>query len=227
MDWETLADAEKSELAGFEELVTEMMEFVAKCIGEPRYYQEIFVQAKKLLMVNVGFTFLKTTAMEREKMVNDSDDFVHLALDTCDKQRSGIIKTQAAKILEALCDHIEGSTSFLAVFACKALDWALQGKPNLDTAEGEYIAVLQQVKDSVFLRNYSPEEIADCCMMALTMVSYIIPKRPDLVRIFDETMYRNFDKMTAKETILLRSRLCLLLGYYADMVFMKAPAASS
>lgn len=170
-------------------------------------------------MVNIGFTFLKTTAKERESMINDSDDFVHLALDTCDKQRSGIIKTQAAKILESMCDSIEGSTSFLAVFACKSLDWALQGKPNLENAQGEYVMLLQSMKDSVFLANYSPEEIADCSMMALTMVSYIIPKRPDLVRIFDETMYNNYDKMTAKETILLRARLCLLLGYYADMVF--------
>jgi len=76
-------------------------------------------------MVNLGFTFLRTTRTEREKMVTDSDDFVHLALDTCDKQKSGIIKTQAAKLIESLCDNIEGSTSFLAVFACKALNWAL------------------------------------------------------------------------------------------------------
>lgn len=123
VDWETEAANEENRV--FEELVVEMLDFIAKCIQEPKLYADKFNNQKRQFLVSLGFTFLKTTASEREKMISDSDDFVHLALDTCDKQKSGIIKTQAGKIIESFCDHIEGSTSFLAVFACKSLDWAL------------------------------------------------------------------------------------------------------
>ena len=43
LDWESLANSEDPDHMGFEELVTEMMELVAKCINEPKFYQEIFV----------------------------------------------------------------------------------------------------------------------------------------------------------------------------------------
>jgi hypothetical protein len=107
----------------------------------------------------------------------------------------------------------------LAIFSCKALNWALHGKPPIENSTDEFDKILEPFIQERFLKEYSPEDIADCCMMALTMVSYIIPKRVDLVKIFDDTLNDNFDKITSSETILLRSRLCLLLGYYADMVF--------
>ena len=37
-------------------------------------------------------------------MIEGADEFVNLALDTCDKQRSMVIKTQGAKLLEAILD---------------------------------------------------------------------------------------------------------------------------
>jgi hypothetical protein len=206
-------------------MMVEMMEFIAKCTCEPKHYQDFFIPVKRQIIVNVGLTFLKTTAGERVKMVEDSDDFVHLALDTCDKQKSGIVKSQAAKILEGLCDNIEGSTSFMAVFTCKALTWALKGKPQVST--GDDLEVLMPFLDSYMMANFQPEDIADVCMLALTMVSYIIPKRADLVMIFDQSLSQNFDIITSTENILLRSRMCLLLGYYADMIFMPSVNADN
>jgi len=84
-DWETIVADQQENNRGYEELIVEMLEFLVKCISEPKHYQEIFVSSRRLLMVNLGFTFLRTTRQERERMVSDSDDFVHLALDTCDK----------------------------------------------------------------------------------------------------------------------------------------------
>jgi hypothetical protein len=49
-------------------------------------------------------------------MINDPDQFVNLALDTCDKQSSKVIKTQGAKLLEAICDNIDGSITFTTLF---------------------------------------------------------------------------------------------------------------
>ncbi len=48
----------------------------------------------------------------------DPDQFVNLALDTCDKQKSKVVKTQGAKLLEAICDNIDGAVSFITMFCC-------------------------------------------------------------------------------------------------------------
>lgn len=51
-------------------------------------------------------------------MTKDPEQFVSLALDTCDKQQSKVVKTQAAKLLEAICDNIDGAVSFITLFCC-------------------------------------------------------------------------------------------------------------
>jgi chaperonin cofactor prefoldin len=66
------------------------------------------------LILDVCFNFIKTTENERQQMIDDPKDFVNLALDTCDKQQSMIVKTQAAKVLEAICDNIDGAITLAA-----------------------------------------------------------------------------------------------------------------
>lgn len=61
---------------------------------------------------------MRTTQPEYEQMIKDPEQFVALALDTCDKQKSRVVKTQAAKLLEAFCDNIDGATSFVTLFCC-------------------------------------------------------------------------------------------------------------
>ena len=53
-----------------------------------------------------------------EMMTADPDQFVQLSLDICDKQKSRVAKTHAAKLLEAICDSIDGAVSFVTLFAC-------------------------------------------------------------------------------------------------------------
>lgn len=54
-------------------------------------------------------------------MASDPDQFVSLALDTCDKQKSRVVKTHAAKLLETLCDSVDGAVSFVTLFCCQSL----------------------------------------------------------------------------------------------------------
>lgn len=49
-------------------------------------------------------------------MIKDPDEFVNLALDTCDKQSSKVVKTQGAKLLESICDNIDGAITFVTLF---------------------------------------------------------------------------------------------------------------
>ncbi len=81
---------------------------------------------KKNLLVNVCLTLMRTMEEEQKLIENDPDEFVQLALDTCDKQRSQITKTQAAKLLESISDHIDGAISYTCIFCCHAISYSLK-----------------------------------------------------------------------------------------------------
>jgi hypothetical protein len=65
----------------------------------------------------VIYPFICTSPKEFEQMTEEPDEFVNIALDTVDKQSSNILKTNVASLLESLCDHIDGSTSFISQIA--------------------------------------------------------------------------------------------------------------
>jgi hypothetical protein len=55
--------------------------------------------------------------------------------------------------------------------------------------------------------------------MALTGISYVLPRRADLVPIFEGVLDKNIDVILTSESLILKARMSLLLGYYADMLF--------
>lgn len=67
----------------------------------------------------------------------------------------------------------------------------------------------------------------ETCLVALTTISYILPRRTDLVPIFEEVLALNIDRILGVGSgpdisiILMKVRMSLLLGYYADMLFVK------
>lgn len=67
--------------------------------------------------------------------------------------------------------------------------------------------------------------------MALTTISYILPRRTDLVPIFEEVLATNIDRILGIGAnaeigvVLMKVRMSLLLGYYADMLFTKYESA--
>ena len=69
---------------------------------------------------------MQTQSQEAELVLNDPSEFVNLALDCCDKQKSLIIKSQACKLLEHMCDNVDGAATCVSTFACNAINLALQ-----------------------------------------------------------------------------------------------------
>jgi hypothetical protein len=61
-------------------------------ISEKESY-DIFSQNYRQLLVIVALFMMKTTKNELEQMRKDAEQFINLALDTCDKQKSKVIKT--------------------------------------------------------------------------------------------------------------------------------------
>ena len=84
-----------------------------------------------------------------------------------------------------------------------------------------------------FLTNSEPEFIVDSCLVALTVMSYILPERKDLSKIFTDTIeinvnellerkliLDNFSNIQVAKAVIMRSRLSLLMGYYGDLLFV-------
>mmetsp|Transcript_3434 Transcript_3434/g.2419 ORF Transcript_3434/g.2419 Transcript_3434/m.2419 type:complete len:224 (+) Transcript_3434:713-1384(+) len=99
------------------QIVVECTELLSILINDKTYY-DTFAQYYKNLLIQVAMILLKTPPKEMEEMVSDPQAFVVLALDTCDKQSFKVLKTQGAKLLEAICDNIDGAVSFITFFCC-------------------------------------------------------------------------------------------------------------
>jgi|LauGreDrversion4_2_1035121.scaffolds.fasta_scaffold45979_2 hypothetical protein len=59
--------------------------------------------------------------------------------------------------------------------------------------------------------------------MVFSALSKPISKRRDLLSMFEKTLNRNLDYILGQNSILLRSRVCLMLGYYLDILFNDYP----
>jgi hypothetical protein len=60
----------------------------------------------------------------------------------------------------------------------------------------------------------STEIAVETCLVALTMISYALPSYTDMKMLLNETITNNIDMLLSEESILIRCRMCLLLGYY-------------
>lgn len=70
-------------------------------------------------------------------MINQPEQFVQLALDTCDNHKFGVIKTQTAKLIEALVDNIDGAVSTFVNFISQAIDFVMGYEVLLRESEEE------------------------------------------------------------------------------------------
>jgi hypothetical protein len=57
---------------------------LSKCGGQTEFYP-FFADNKKLLVFDVIFPLLRCSATEQELMRSTPEEFINLALDTCDK----------------------------------------------------------------------------------------------------------------------------------------------
>ncbi len=99
------------------DLIIECVELLTILVGEKEFY-ELYTMYQRPLIYEVALWMMQTTPAEIEQMHKDPEQFMNLALDTCDKQKSEVIKTQGAKLLEAICDNIDGAVSFVTMFCC-------------------------------------------------------------------------------------------------------------
>ena len=68
------------------------METLSLFVSDKDFFQ-IIVDKQRDLLVCVCLNLMRTSAIEYEQMTSDPEGFVNLALDTCDKQKSRVVKT--------------------------------------------------------------------------------------------------------------------------------------
>ena len=182
-----------------------------------RMFCDFFAKVRAKIIWDILLMLLTTSEKEEMDAVEDPKEFISLAIDVWDKQESKTVKTQAAKWLEAFADKIDGSISFLSMFCIQAIDWYINEKQNNIQSRMNYLVLIEFFKHK-FLSHNRPEIIIETWLMSLTIVSYLLPKRVDIIAALDVILKRNLEPLITSH-ILIQSRLALFLGYFADILF--------
>jgi hypothetical protein len=103
------------------ELIVQLLDVIIIASGQSPF-QEVFIQNKGKLLVSVCLNLIKTSEVEADLIFEDATEFVNLAIDSCDKQKSETPKTHACKLFESMCDNVDGSTTLAALFCCNAIN---------------------------------------------------------------------------------------------------------
>jgi hypothetical protein len=80
--------------------------------------------------------------------------------------------------MEVLCDHIDGTLTFIANFTLQALEFSIIND-DLNSI-GVTFPNLVIFKDSHFLAVVKQEIRVDTCLLVLSVLSYLITRRLDL-----------------------------------------------
>ncbi|CAD8063570.1 unnamed protein product [Paramecium primaurelia] len=202
-------------------IITYILKLLANLGSQTEQYQ-IFSDSKVPLITDVIYPYLITSQQEYQKMNEEPEEFVNLALDTVDKQESDIPKTAAAQLLETLCDHIDGSTTFLANLAVIITQNAinnLSSKPvSLNEQQQTFI---QAISDKKLFTEYNAVDRIESSLIVLTIMSYLIQKRFDIVSMMEQLLTENLIFFQNIQHQIIKVRFSLFFGYYCDNLFKK------
>jgi len=198
-------------------LLLEALKFLTKLSLEKELYSA-FLNRRPYLVVDVCFPLLRTGTQEIVDMQEDPDQFANLALDTCQRQEFETVKTQAAQFLEQLCQNIDGYLSFTIFMCLQMIDFSL-ASDNVPEIPQKYPR-LKDYQNSSILANTSSETRVETCILVLSVISYQMDTRDDLLRPI-ERMFAGYHEYFAgaDPSPLLQSRLCLFFGFYINHLY--------
>lgn len=102
-------------------MIIEMLDTLCTAASFDEFNDKYF-QLLPNLILDVCFILIRTTQSERDNMYENPQEFVNLALDTCEGQESKSVKTQAAKLFEALADNINGALTLTTFFSLQFIN---------------------------------------------------------------------------------------------------------
>lgn len=198
--------------------ITSLLATLCSMLEDNGFYP-FFSANKSSFIVNIILLLMRSTQHERQMLITEPQEFVNLGLDTCDKQSSRVPKTEAAKLLESICDHIDGAITYVMRFCCEAVHCATAAQPAEELKQSPLLGQFQ----NNFLTKSTPEEIVETCLIVIADLSYAITTRNDVFLLLDNLMRKRFKELFASPSVLIRCRLALLLEYYIDKIYENAP----
>ena len=166
-------------------------------------------------------------------MYDNPQEFVNLALDTCDKQQSGTVKTQAAKLFEGLCDNIDGAVSLTSFFCIQALNMTLSKETSKEALNFTDFAAnidgshQHLIENCSFVKHSKPDVVVDASITVLGLLSYVHSKKQyQSVFVCIERVFQYYiEEILTNESKLVKCRYALFLGYLIDVLFKDQPQA--
>jgi hypothetical protein len=195
-------------------VLVEILALLFKTVSDRSFYTT-YANYARTLIVQVCLTLLKVTEADLISFIETPQEFVAAATDVCERQESETYKTASAKLLEGLCDYIDGILSFTVSFVIQAIDFALTGKDF--TLISNYKLLEPFAQSSLLAAKH--EHIADVGLVVLCIISYALEKRKDLMKALEELLRVHLQSLVQAKSGLLNSRLCLLFYFYCSSIF--------
>ncbi len=128
-------------------------------------------------MIDIILPLLRSTTRELNDFTQNQSEFVNFSLDTCTGQESQTAKTQAAQLLEYLCENIDGSLTYIVHLLVNIMEFTIsfesQGEVN--------IPFEQDIINSKFMNQTEPKIRLETCLVALSTINYFFCDRDDLM----------------------------------------------
>ncbi|CAD8201259.1 unnamed protein product [Paramecium pentaurelia] len=202
-------------------ILSSMLRLLAHLGGQTELYH-YFQESKGLLITDIIYPFLITTKNEYQLMKEQPEEFVNIALDVVDKQESDLPKTAATTLLETLCDHIDGSTSYLAQMAIVVISSAILelSQSQLSKQQQQIILTdIQQISDKKLFQEFTAVDRIESSLMILAIISYLVQKRQDIIQLMEQLLQSNLLFFTNTTEQIIKVRFALFFGYYCDNLF--------
>ncbi|CAI2373188.1 unnamed protein product [Moneuplotes crassus] len=185
--------------------------------SKSKFYADLLARTRGKMIAEVLIVFLSTPDKEKDDAQDNPGEFLHLAIDVCDKQESQTVKSQAAKCLEAICSKVDGCVSFTSMFCIQAIDCYINGN-HLEQENRMHYLILHEFYDKDFLSKNSEDVIIEACLSSLSIISHLLAPRKDVLFSLDSMLKRNLDQLT-QGPMLVQARLALFYGYFTDILF--------
>ncbi|CAD8204480.1 unnamed protein product [Paramecium pentaurelia] len=202
-------------------ILSSILRLLAHLGGQAELYPQ-FQDSKNPLITDIIYPFLITTKTEYQIMKDQPEEFVNIALDVVDKQESDLPKTAATTLLETLCDHIDGSTSFLAQMAIIIISSAILelSQSQLNKQQQQIIlADIQKISNKKLFQEFTPVDRIESSLMILTIISYLVQRRQDIIQLMEQLLQQNLQFFTNTTEQIIKVRFALFFGYYCDNLF--------
>ncbi|EGR28514.1 hypothetical protein IMG5_173700 [Ichthyophthirius multifiliis] len=198
-------------------LIIECLKLCSHCCEQSEFYQ-LFQESARILLLEVIFPLMCTSQAEQDTFLTNPEEFVRFSLDTCDRQLSYTYKCASAKLLETICDYIDGFETIVSLLLLQIMSASISCE-NLESMDSQFPS-LSIFKSTVFLSKCPREKRIETCLIGLSVLSYLTPKRLDIVAQIELLIKNQINFFFNKDlNPIIKARVCLMLGYYADTIF--------